>query len=472
MFKIFNEDNLSLLIDFFNKIYDTGEIPEDWLTSVFIPIPKKKNAKKCEEHRIISFMSHALKILLNIIHSRIYKKLEEGISETQFGFRNGLGTREALFGIQVLIQRARDVNKDVYTCFIGFEKAFDKVRHQKLLETLGNTGIDSKDVRLIRNLYEEQQATVRLGQDTSTKIRIRKGVRQGCILSPILFNAYSERLFAEALHNTTDGVSINGEIINNMRYADDTVLLADSAEGLQRLIDRVVSACDNFGMKLNCKKTQILVISKNNIPRIPFYANNTALRHAERISYLGCDLNSNWDHSQEVRTRIEKARSTFSSMRKILCNMNLNIQIRTRVLRCYVFSVLLYGAEAWTLTEASIKRLQAFEMWCYRRMMRVSYIHHVTNQTILDRIQKECEIIRTIKVRKASYFGHVMRNEKYTILQLILQGTIESKRGPGRRRISWLKHLRQWTGMTSTTLFRSAVNKIIWSNVIANIQRG
>ena len=87
-------------------------------------------------------------------------------------------------------------------------------------------------------------------------------------------------------------------------------------------------------------------------------------------------------------------------------------------------------------------------------------------------MQKDMEILRSVKIRKMSYLGHVMRNEKYQLIQLILQGKIEGSRSQGRRRTSWLKNIRQWTGMTTVQLFRTAVNKVIWTNMIANIHRG
>lgn len=96
LLKLIDEDNIDVVVDLFNHIYETGVIPKDWLLSTFIPIPKTVNAKKCEQYRSISLMSHILKVFLKVIHERIYPKLEENISETQFGFRNGLGTREAL----------------------------------------------------------------------------------------------------------------------------------------------------------------------------------------------------------------------------------------------------------------------------------------------------------------------------------------------------------------------------------------
>lgn len=468
LLKLIEQHHLDIITELFNYIYDSGTIPEEWLISTFVPIPKKITAKKCEDYRSISLMSHVLKTFLKVIHERIYPKLEEHIGETQFGFRKGLGTREALFSLNVLIQRARDVNCDVFACFIDFEKAFDRVNHRKLLETLRQSGLDDKDIRIISNLYWKQKARVRVENALSGEFEVRQGVRQGCVLSPLLFNVYSERLFREALENAEDGILINGVLINNLRYADDTVLIADTAEGLQRLIDRVTEVCALYNMHLNTNKTKVMIVSKQDTDG-QFHANGSRLQMATSINYLGTFLNDKWEQINEIKIRIEKSRAAFNRMRKVLCNLNIGLHLRVRALRCYVFSILTYGVEAWTLTEAACKRLEAFEMWCYRRMLRISWIYHVTNEAVLQRVRKQKEVLNSIKERKLSYFGHVMRNQKYGLLQLIMQGKFNGKRGPGRRRVSWLRNLRQWTGMTSMDLFRAAVNKVRWAIVIANV---
>ena len=185
------------------------------------------------------------------------------------------------------------------------------------MEINGIYGIDDKDFRLITNLYLHQRATVRVDNETSQEFTVSRGVRQGCILSPILFNTYSEILFRQAFSETEEGIKINGETINNLRYADNTVLIADSAEGLQKLIDRVVEACNMYGMRLNCKKTKILVVSKSDEAQYhQFRANNETLETADTITYLGCSLNEEWDHSREIRCRIEKARTVLTVLEK------------------------------------------------------------------------------------------------------------------------------------------------------------
>lgn len=377
-------------------------------------------------------MSHVLKIFLRIIHGRIYGKLEEKIGNTQFGFRKGLGTREALFGVQVLIQRCRDVNYDVYLCAIDFEKAFDRVHHNKMLEILKASGIDDKDIRIIGNLYWHQRAAVKIEEHFTDDIEIKRGVRQGCILSPLLFNLYSEEIFNEALVESMAGVIINGKNINNIRYADNTLLIANTNEDLQLLMNQITNACTQYGLKLNVKKTKYMIISKQNVPQDNgIFVDETPLEKVHKLTYLGSNINDNWDPSAEVKIRIERARAAFIRMKKVLCSHDLTLNLRMRMVRCYVFPVLLYGMEAWTLSDAMLKRLEAFEMWVYRRLLKISWVDRVRNTDVLARMNKDPEIIITIKRRKLEYFGHIMRHpDKYEILHLIMEGKINRKEAP------------------------------------------
>lgn len=464
---------LNNLTELFNNIYDSGQFPEDWLQSTFIAIPKKPNAKLCDQHRLISLINHVTKSFTKIIHKRIYNKCEANISRSQFGFRKALGTREAIFGLQVLVQRCRDVNKDAYLCFVDFKKAFDTVNHEQLLNILQKTDIDDKDVKIMASLYWGQTARVRVGNEFTELAEIKRGVRQGCILSPLLFNIYSEEIFKKSLENAKEGIRINGELTNNIRYADDTVILASSIEELQQIMERVNVASEEYGISLNFSKTKWMLISKRQQPPPQqLRIQNQLINQVESYIYLGTTVTAEWMQSTEIRARIEQARAAFNNMKRLFTSKDLSLPLKIRLVKCYVFPVLLYGAEAWTLTEALMKKLEAFEMWVYRRILRISWTEHTTNQEVTRRIGKEKEVASTIKQRKLEYLGHILRHEKYRLLQLILQGKIDSKRGPGRRRHSWLQNLRQWFGLTSAELFRSAVNKIRIAMLIANVRSG
>lgn len=468
--KLVNEENMGALTKFLNLVYDTGRVPDDWLKSVFITLPKKPNAKKCEEFRTISLMSQVLKLLLSIIHERIRVKCDEQLGDSQFGFRSGVGTREALFAIQVLVQKCREMQQDVFLCFVDYEKAFDRVLHDHLLEILKDIGLDDKDITIIKTLYWSQHATVRVDGEETDAIVIQKGVRQGCILSPLLFNLYSEDIISKALHDLDCGVKINGRNINNLRYADDTVLIASTAADLQQMVERLEGCSGEAGLKMNINKTKFMVISNTLDTTTSITVSGQNLERVRKYKYLGTWLNEEWNSDLEIKTRIEIARSAFNTMRKVLCNRNINIKLRTRLLHCYIWPIILYGCEAWTIKEDLRKRIEAFEMWTYRRMLSISWTQKVTNVKVLERIGQKRALMLTVKQRKISYLGHVLRHQRYSLLQLVMMGKVAGKRKVGRRKKSWLRNIREWTGIASAAeLFRRAINKEDSKKLIANL---
>lgn len=275
------------------------------------------------------------------------------------------------------------------------------------------------------------------------------------------------------MEDLEEGIPINGERLNNIRYADDTIVFADSQQGLQCLVNKIAAASKKYGLDINNKKTKFMVISKTNIPNIHITINNQPIERVQQIAYLGTTINENWDTTQEIRCRIARAKAAFNKMNKIFKSHDLTIETKVKLLKCYIFSILLYGVESWTLNKKLIKKIEACEMWLYRRVLRISWTEHTTNEEVLKRMKKDKELVKIVKVRKLQYLGHIMRNEsKYSLLQLIIQGKIDSRRGPGRRRISWLHNLRKWTGKTSTELFRIAVNKVKLAILVANIRNG
>lgn len=182
-------------------------------------------------------LTQLLTVFLQIIHKSIYKVCEEHMSEAQLGLRGILGTREA---VQVLIQRCRVVNR-VIVFIIGYSKDFDRVRRDKLMHILKNIGLDGKDFKIISQLYWGESAFISIDGEQSQNVKILRGVRQRCVLSPILFNIYFEHIFTKALVNSDKGILMNDQLLNNIRCADGTVIFADSLKDWQELTYILVS---------------------------------------------------------------------------------------------------------------------------------------------------------------------------------------------------------------------------------------
>ena len=161
--------------------------------------------------------------------------MKHELPDVQAGFRKGRGTRDQTANIRWIIEKAREFQKNIYFCFIDYDKAFDCVDHNKLWKILKEMGISDHLICLLRNLYAGQEATVRTGHGTADWFQIGKGVCQGCILSPCLFNLYAEYIMRNArLDDAQAGIKIAGRNINNLRYADDTTPMAENEEELKR----------------------------------------------------------------------------------------------------------------------------------------------------------------------------------------------------------------------------------------------
>ena len=169
--------------------------------------------------------------MLKILQARLQQNVNCELPDVQAGFRKGRGTRDQIVNIRWIIEKAREFQKNIYFCFINYAKAFDCVDHNKLWKILKEVGIPDHLNCLLRNLYAGQEATVRTGHGTTDWFQIGKGVCEGCILSPCLFNLYAEYIMRNAgLGEAEAGIKIAGRNINNLRYADDITLMAESEE--------------------------------------------------------------------------------------------------------------------------------------------------------------------------------------------------------------------------------------------------
>ena len=159
----------------------------------------------------------------------------------------------------MFIGKAREFQKNIYFCFIDYAKTFDCVDHNKLWKILKEMGIPEQLICLLRNLHAGQEATVRIGHGTTDWFQIGKVVHRGCILSPCLFNLYAEYIMRNTgLEETQAGIKIARRNISNLKYADDTTLMAESEEELKSLLMKVKMESEKVGLKLNIQKTKIM----------------------------------------------------------------------------------------------------------------------------------------------------------------------------------------------------------------------
>ena len=221
LFQILKDDAVKVLHSICQQIWKTQQWPQDWKRSVFIPIPKKGSAKVLN-YCTIAFIPQTSRVMLKILQARLQQYMNRELPDVQAGFIEGRGTRDQIANICWIIEKAREFQKSIYFCFLDYAKAFDCVDHNKLWKILQVMGIPDHLTCLLRNLYAGQEATVRTGHGTTDWFQIGKGVRQGCILSPCLFNLYAEYIMRNAgLVEAQAGIKIARRKINNLRYAND-----------------------------------------------------------------------------------------------------------------------------------------------------------------------------------------------------------------------------------------------------------
>ena len=265
----------------------------------------------------------------------------------------------------------------------------------------------------------------------------------------MLFNIYSEELINQALEGFK-GVTINGVNYTNIRFADDTVVIAETEDDLQHMIDSLNTTCIEYGMALNAKKTKTMVMSKANEGKVcKIRVNNTELDQVEKYKYLGAMITEDGRSLQEVKRRIAIAKDAFMKYGELLKN-KIAMKTKKKVLDCYIYSALMYGCESWTINEESKRRIEAFEMWCLRRILMISWMDRVTNQEVLRRAGKDTKTLyQNICRRKLKFAGHIIRGSSGMMCTNIIEGAIEGRRSRGRQRKGWFDNIKEWMNVDS-----------------------
>lgn len=319
-------------------------------------------------------------------------------------------------------------------------------------------------VTLLKKIYEKSQSAVRIGKEKGEWFRTDVGTRQGDPLSPLLFITYLERIMDQVGQNTC-GVNINGFLINNLKFADDINLLDEDVSSLQHQLELTEIKAEKGGLIINNTKTKSMVFGDKNIDKNLEIAGNT-IENVEKFEYLGSLLT--WDNncSEDIKRRIGKAAGAMASLKHIWNSKKLKLENKIRILTTCVFSVLLYASETWTLKVTDRKKLLAFEMKCYRRVLGIHWQDKIRNEDIRKKISKGETIIDIIKRRKIRLFGHICRMDDKRLIKQLLFGKMDGKSRKGRPCREWLDDITEWCQRNLQELFHLAQDRRAWKNLI------
>jgi hypothetical protein len=381
------------------------------------------------------------------------------IGETQFGFRKGVGTRDAIGVVRMLSERSIEFDNDMYVCFIDFEKAFDRVSWVKMMDVLKKAGIDWRDRRLIRNLYIRQTATVRVGDEYTEGCYIGCGVRQGCCLSPLLFSLYSEMMMVEALGDVEEGVLVGGELIKDIKFADDQAIVASREKGLQKLMDSINAEAKRYDMKINAKKTKVMRISREE-GGIDITIDGQKIEQVRKFQYLGSWITDDGKCETEVKARIAMAKAAFHKRRELFTK-KMSRKVKKKIIKTLVWSVALYGGEAWTLRKKECDLLESLEMYLWRKMEKISWMEKKTNVEVLQAVAEERHLLKVVMEREKRWIGHVLRGNG--LMRKTIEGRMLGKKPRGRPRFGMLEELKEGS---YACMKRRAENRQVWRNLV------
>lgn len=426
-----NTLSVKMLHEVFGKIWEEKTVPQEWRNSEIVPIFKKGKKTCCDNYRGISLLSIPGKVLARVIYNRLVPFLEQFWDETQSGFRSNRSTADMVFSTRQLIEKAKEQNTQLAIGFVDISKAFDSVNRAALFEILYKLNCPPNLLEVLKSLHTQTYATAKIEGEISKPFELQSGVRQGCVIAPLLFITYMQTIMNQIKRLTNVRVKLEVRDDTNMfckrsfgaktkikersildlLFADDCALVANTAEELQDVLNIFARTASKLGLQVNVKKTEVMFI---NSPPSPIEINGGQLKLVDSFKYLGSRIANTNDIDVEVTARINAAAQAFGRLyTRVWKPHNLSLKTKLLVYNTVVLSTLLYAAETWTVHKRHLNRLNSFHLRCLRSITRTSWKDKVPNEQILDQTNMK-SIEDMLRIKRLRWAGHISRmtNEK------------------------------------------------------------
>ncbi|CAF3323508.1 unnamed protein product [Rotaria sp. Silwood2] len=455
---------LKWLYEIFVDVWKNEEMMDNWNLAILIRLFKKGDKQLCDNYRGISLLSVISKLFSRIILNRIQQLIDNQLLESQSGFRANRSTIDQIFILKMIMEKRKEFNKPLFLCFIDITKAYDSVNRKLLWKVCRKYGISGKLVNLLKMLYKDSKAKVRIEGELSSSFLIKTGVLQDGIPSPILFNMLFDFIIRKVIDEAgVSGVQFsygsndfyhgqreNYEKFNilNLLYADDLVVMCETANDLETFIKTFEKITQDYGLTMSVKKTCIMalqqfeedynrIILKNievNHHITGINIRNQTIEIVDSFVYLGCNVTRDQRSDKELDTRLRKAATAFNMLRHVIWyRKTVSITSRLRIFRACILPVLLYGSETWSITTLHERRINSFYMKCIRTIVGVNLGDRISNETLL-KITGQPPIENIIRRNRLRWFGHVNRmlnnNKEPSIVKKIMFSYFPTEKRP------------------------------------------
>ena len=436
------------------KIWEGGCVVDDWKDAVVVPIPKKGDLRHCDNWRGISLLDVVGKIMARIVKERLDQIADRVLPESQSGFRKARGCVDMIFVTTQLVEKAREHNDTLYMLFVDLKKAYDSVPREALWRVLEKCGVPPKLLRIVRSFHEGMHAEVRVDSSTTESFEVRNGLRQGCTLAPTLFNIYISAVVAswrskheeagvnvlykhgrKLVGDRTAKSRLKEVKVTETQFADDAALYATTHGAFESAAVGYEEVAKDFRLKLNMEKTKGMVvgqvIEENDVA--PVQVEGGCLDVVDHFPYLGSIISRVGEPTVEIDHRIAKASRAFGCLRRpIFQDRNLSVATKRQVYGAVVLSVLLYGAETWTLKAQQVKRLNSFHNYCVRTILGVTryqqWKERITTRSLSSAFGMQQNISDLVMKQQLRWLGHVGRMDGERLPKRVLFGELRKKR--------------------------------------------
>ena len=458
-----------VLLDLCNRIWSEEKMPEVWKKGLLIKLPKKGDLSYCKNWRGIMLLNMASKVFCRVILERIKTALDGKLREEQAGFRAGRSCTDQIATLRIIVEQSIEWQSSLYINFIDFEKAFDSISREVLWKLLRHYGMPDKMVTIIRVLYEGFSAQVVHNGQRTQPFNMRTGVRQGCLLSPLLFLVALDWVTRAAFDRKRGIQWTFTTSLEDLDFADDLALLSHRIQDMRDKTRALEVQGARVGLKINATKTKLMRIGTKRGDGVSVAGGR--IEEVDEFTYLGSIVSKKGGTDEDIQARIGKARQAFAMLKPIWRSTALTTKTKLRVFGSNVKAVLLYGSKTWRLTKGLEQKLQVFINKSLRNILRIWWPRKISNKE-LWRQTGQRPIEQEIRQRAWGWIGHTLRRSDGHVVKRALEWNPQGKRKRGRPQHTWRrtrmaelegKHL-TWNEAKGT-----AQNRVRWCALVEDL---